>query len=97
VDVTEPRNEDPLLTLDQAYRAAYYFIRQYYERDALKPESMFFLLVWMQLDAPRSSSDPAQWHDWLRSVEKSLAGEDNALSSEGLPEPRSQRPGKNSN
>ena len=60
--------DEPLLTLDQGYLAAYYFIRQFYERDGRKPESMFFLLSWMELEGPRMSSDPAQWHDWVRSV-----------------------------
>jgi hypothetical protein len=70
--VTDPRDGEPRLTADQGYVAAYYFIRQFYERDGRKPESMFLLLSWMELEGPRMSSDPAQWEDWMRSVDESL-------------------------
>jgi hypothetical protein len=86
-DVTEPRTSEPLLTVDQGYLAAYYFIRQFYERDARKPESMFFLLSWMELDAPRSSRDPAQWSDWQLSVGKALQRRNEDFSFEPLPSP----------
>jgi hypothetical protein len=33
--------DEQLLTVDQACGAAYQFIRQFYERDSRKPESMF--------------------------------------------------------
>jgi hypothetical protein len=70
--VTETDAAEPTLTLDQGYLAAYYFIRQFYERDGRKPESMFFLLAWMQLAGPRMSSDPAQWFDWTASVAEAM-------------------------
>jgi len=60
--------DEQLLTVDQAYLAAYEFIRQFYERDSRKPESMFFLLTWMKLEGTRMSHDPAQWNDWVASV-----------------------------
>jgi hypothetical protein len=88
--VTEPETNEPLLTLDQGYLAAYHFIRQFYERDARKPESMFFLLSWMTLEGPRMSTDPAQWHDWLASVRKAIErGADEAFA-EPLPAPLSK-------
>jgi len=68
--MTETSTSEPLLTLDQGYLAAWHFIRQFYERDARKPESMFLLLTWMALDAPRMSSGPAQWDDWMGAVAK---------------------------
>jgi hypothetical protein len=64
--------DEPLLNLDQGYLAAYCFIRQFYERDGLKPESMFFLLDWMRLEGPRMSGDPAQWSDWVKSVSEAM-------------------------
>jgi len=88
--VPEATETEPTLTLDQGYAAAYYFIRQFYERDSRKPESMFFLLSWMELEGPRMSGDPAQWHDWLRSVEKALEHESGEFSVEGLPQPLSK-------
>ena len=63
---------EPLLTVDQAYLAAYQFIRQFYERDGGKPESMFLPMSWMELERPRQSYDPAQWSDWMKSVDRAL-------------------------
>jgi hypothetical protein len=86
--VNAPATDDTVLTLDEGYLAAYYFIRQFYERDGRKPESMFFLLSWMELDGPRMSSDPAQWHDWVASAAKAIGrGVDGAFAD--LPEPLS--------
>ena len=81
--------DSQLLTVDQAYLAAYQFIRQFYERDGRKPDSMFLLLLWMQLDAPRMSMDPAQWHDWIASIEKALELGDSSAFSEPLSAPLS--------
>jgi len=87
--VTEPADDEPMLTVDQGYLAAYYFIRQFYERDGRKPESMFSLLSWMELDGPRLSSDPAQWFDWMNSVSHALErGE--AGFADPLPQPLSK-------
>jgi hypothetical protein len=61
------------LSLDDAYVAAWFFIRQFYERDGRKPESMFLLLNWMRLDAERATADPAQWSDWMASVGQALS------------------------
>jgi hypothetical protein len=70
--VIDKQTSEPLLTLDQAYVAAWFFIRQFYERDGMKPRSLFFLLEWMQLVGKRDSSDPAHWHDWLIAVETAV-------------------------
>ena len=85
--MAETTSAEPLLTLDQGYLAAYQFIRQFYERDGRKPESMFLLLTWMQLEAPRMSSDPAQWHDWVGSVSKAIELGEQAAFSEPLSQP----------
>jgi hypothetical protein len=75
----DPDNQ--VLTVDQAYLAAYEFIRQFYERDSRKPVSMFHLLSWMQMEQPRESSDPAQWYDWLTSVGTAISqGSDEQFS-----------------
>jgi hypothetical protein len=70
--VTDSQEEELRLTADQGYLAAYYFIRQFYERDGRKPESMFLLLSWMELEGRRMSSDPAQWEDWMHSIDVAL-------------------------
>jgi hypothetical protein len=79
--MSDASTDEPRLTLDQGYLAAYEFIRQFYERDARKPESMFNLLSWMRLEGPRLSADPAQWHDWTTSVSQALdMGQEKNLS-----------------
>ena len=85
--VLDPDSEEPLLTLDEAYVAAWYFVLQFYERDGVKPESMFFLLDWMQLVGKRESSDPALWHDWLASVQKALDRESGDFHFPPIPAP----------
>jgi hypothetical protein len=87
MDVPDIYPDEQLLTVDQAYLAAYQFIRQFYERDGRKPESMFLLLSWMELEHPRMSSDPAQWDDWLKSVEAALAQQPDEQFSEPLSPP----------
>jgi hypothetical protein len=88
--MSDANTDEPRLTLDQGYLAAYEFIRQFYERDDRKPESLFNLLVWMRLDGPRLSADPAQWHDWTLSVGKALDVGHEAIQSEPLSPPRTQ-------
>ena len=89
-DMSDLSNDEPLLNLDQGYRAAYDFIRQFYERDSRKPESMFNLLSWMQLQGSRVSADPAQWHDLVTSVSRSVELGEEELLSEPLSRPVSK-------
>jgi hypothetical protein len=70
--VPDPEPNEQLLTVDQAYLAAYQFIRQFYERDGRKPKTMFLLMSWMEMEHPRQSDDPAQWSDWMKSVDRAL-------------------------
>ena len=79
---------EPQLTLDQAYLAAYDFIHQFYERDGLKPESMFHLITWMELERPRESSDPAMWPDWINSVAKITGTGTEELFAESVSQPQ---------
>ena len=65
---------EPLLTLDEAYRATYHFIEQYYAREPITP--FLLMLVSMQLEGYRQTDDPATWDDWLASVEKARASPD---------------------
>jgi hypothetical protein len=61
-----------LLTIEQAYEAAFRFVWQYYEREP-SSESLALMLVAMQ---PASDSaktnDPASWSDWERCVDETL-------------------------
>jgi hypothetical protein len=67
-------DNEPRLTLDEAYRAAYHFIAQYYARERITP--FMLMLSSMELEGERQTSDPATWHDWLASVEKALESPD---------------------
>ena len=65
---------EPTLTLDQAYRATYHFIHQYYLREPIDP---FLLMLasmgpWNEDSPIRQTSDPATWNDWMRSVRAAL-------------------------
>lgn len=71
-------DEEPVLTLEEAYRAAYYFVLQYYGRERITP--FMLMLSSMKLEGKQQTSDPAHWNDWLASVQK-------ALASPALPEP----------
>lgn len=73
--MTESAAEAPL-TLDEAYRATYHFIHQYYRREPIEP----FLLMLHSMTEwepgagdPRSTADPATWHDWMASVQAARA------------------------
>lgn len=62
---------EPRLTLDEAYRATYHFISQYYARERITP--FMLMLHSMGLEADRQTNDPATWDDWMASVEKARA------------------------
>jgi hypothetical protein len=76
-----PSASEPLLTIDEAYRAAWRFIAQYATREPVESARRFRLLLGnMELDGPRQTCEPAAWHDWVASV-------DGALASTALPFP----------
>jgi hypothetical protein len=66
--------QEPFLTLEEACRAAYYFVLQYYGRERITP--FMLMLTSMKLEGKQETNDPAHWHDWLASVEKALADPD---------------------
>jgi hypothetical protein len=72
-----PEDDEPSLTVDEAYRAAFHFINQYYEREPIVP---FALMLHSMTPGtpggnPRQTSDPATWHDWLSSVRAARTSE----------------------
>ena len=74
-------DDEPLLTLDEAYRATFHFIHQYYQREPIVPFQLMLtsMTSWTPGGDPRQTSDPATWHDWMASVSA-------ARESEHLPE-----------
>ena len=53
------------LTLEQAYRAAFYMVEQYIDLEKDPDVGLALLMQYME-------SDPARWFDWLASVRKGL-------------------------
>lgn len=66
---------DRLLTEREAFRAARYFIEQFNERE--KSEALSLWLGWMAEgtweDDAGTTADPAQWRDWMASVDRVIA------------------------
>jgi hypothetical protein len=64
-----------MLTEREAFRAARYFIEQFNERE--QSDALMLLVVWMTEGTwPQDrlmTSDPAQWHDWVASVDRVVA------------------------
>jgi hypothetical protein len=67
---------DRMLTEREAFRAARYFLEQFNERE--KSEGLMLLIHWMDEGSwpedPLMTADPAQWHDWVASVDRVVAG-----------------------
>jgi len=57
------------LTTIEAFEAMRSFVAQFASREPEGNRLAFqLLLVWTEIDSDEQTSDPAQWHDWLRSV-----------------------------
>lgn len=54
------------LTLDEAFRAAFYMVDLYVSLEQKPSENLVLLLQYLH-------SDPARWDDWLASVRRGLA------------------------
>ncbi|TKA01983.1 hypothetical protein [Actinacidiphila oryziradicis] len=54
------------LTLDEAYRAAYYMVEQYVALEKQPDVGLVLLVQYME-------SDPARWIDWIASVRRGLS------------------------
>ena len=68
---------DRTLSEREAFRAAKYFIEQFNERE--KSDAMYLLTAWMRegiWSDPRETADPAQWYDWVESVNRVIAERD---------------------
>jgi hypothetical protein len=79
-DVLMTVPDEPLLTVDEAYRATFHFINQYHQREPIVPFMLMLssMTAWSENGDFRETSDPATWNDWMASVR--------ARASEKLPE-----------
>lgn len=59
------------LSLDEAYRAAYYLVANYISVEKNPSESLLLLRQYLH-------SDPSRWDDWLSSVARGLADDGTA-------------------
>lgn len=68
------RVPERMLSERDAFRAARYFIEQFNERE--HSETLMLLVGWMAEGTwprdPLTTADPAQWHDWVASVDRVL-------------------------
>lgn len=60
-------DEDGVLSVEQAYEAAYRYVMQYRAREPMS-ESLLFMAIAMQPDPPYRSHDPGSWADFLDCV-----------------------------
>jgi hypothetical protein len=65
------------LTIDEAYRATFHFINQYYQREPTLPFMLMLqsMTAWAENGNPRQTDDPATWDDWMLSVSAARASE----------------------
>lgn len=65
------------LTIEQAYRAMFYFLDQEYERTkADEIGGLLSSLSW-EITQGHGPADPAAWQDWTDAVKKALSTDDN--------------------
>lgn len=67
------------LTIEQAYRAMFYFLQNEYEltkSDELG--GMLGSLSWAVWDGGQGPADPSAWQDWQDAVDKALASHENS-------------------
>lgn len=63
------------ITLVQAYRAMFEFLRDLYYREG-QPENLGSFLSDLQFLEDGKTADPASWDDWLAVVNKVVADEE---------------------
>jgi hypothetical protein len=70
--------DDRLLTLDEAYRATFYFIAQYFEREPIEPFLLMLssMTAWNPGGPLRQTADPATWDDWMKSVARAISSDE---------------------
>ena len=57
------------LTTIEAFEAMRSFVAQFASREPEGNRLAFqLLLAWTEIESDGQTSDPAQWHDWLRSI-----------------------------
>ena len=64
-----------MLTEREAFHAARYFLEKFNERE--RSDALMLLIGWMREGSwdhdPLETDDPAQWHDWVASVDRVVA------------------------
>jgi hypothetical protein len=69
---------EPKLTIEQAYRAMFYFLEQEYEyTHADEIAGLLGSMSWV-ITCGNGPADPGEWEDWIKAVQKSFREKDNA-------------------
>jgi hypothetical protein len=67
-----------MLTVEQAFQAMRCFVDQFMQREPAEYRSRFEQIIdWTRIEADGITSDPAQWEDWMASVERALGPNSN--------------------
>ena len=66
------------LTVEQAYRAMFYFLEQEYERTKMDEIGGLLSSLSWEITQGEGPADPGAWQDWKEAVQKALAISDNA-------------------
>ena len=66
--------DDCNLTVRQAFEAARLCIHAYWERGGSKSDDLALLLGDIEMMPDHGTADPAQWRDWLETMDAVAAG-----------------------
>lgn len=70
---------EAILTIEQAYRAMFYFLEHEYElTKSDESGGMLGSLSWLIWEDGQGPADPGAWQDWQEAVNKALAKSENA-------------------
>lgn len=64
--------ENHMLSVREAYEAAFSFLKAYWERGSRSSDDIADLLSSMNLDVCGKPLDQAQWSDWLNAVRSNI-------------------------
>ncbi|MCA8306857.1 hypothetical protein [Burkholderia seminalis] len=66
------------LTIEQAFRAMFYFLDQEYERTKSDEIGGLLSSLSWEITQGHGPADPGAWQDWIDAVQKAVSTDDNA-------------------
>ena len=74
--------EGKILSVEQAYRAMFYFLEKEYERTGADEVGGLLSSLSWEITQGHGPADPGAWEDWMAAVKKALLTNDNASPSQ---------------